>query len=238
LIEEAGRRGIDVTADQYPYTSGSTTLHAVVQNGALSTSGPEGGLGRVGAKDVLFASVPGRPDWEGKSLEEVARRLALPPEFAARRVLREQGGAVVIVEAADENDIRTVMRHPSTMIGSDGIPASGSNPHPRLYGTFARVLGRYVREQGVLPLEEAIRRMSSFPARKFRLADRGVVRPGAHADLVLFDPDSIADEGTYAAPRRHPRGIEAVFVNGVRVVEAGQHTGARPGRALRRAATE
>ena len=120
-------------------------------------------------------------------------------------------------------------------ICSDGIPASGSNPHPRLYGTFPRVLGRYVREEGVMPLEEAIRRMTSFAARKFRLADRGVIRAGAFADLVLFDAATIIDEGTYASPRRYPRGIRSVLVNGVRVVDEGVHTGARPGRALRRA---
>lgn len=235
LIDEAQARGLDVTADQYPYTSGSTTLHAVVQNGALSARGEEGALGRIAPKDILFASVTRRPQWEGRTLEQVARGLGIPPELAARRVLNDEGGAVVIVEVADEADVRTVMGHPSTMIGSDGIPASGSNPHPRLYGTFPRVLGRYVRDQGVMPLEEAIRRMTSFPARKFHLADRGVIRAGAFADLVLFDPAAIIDEGTYASPRRYPRGIRAVLVNGVRVVDEGVHTGARPGKALRRA---
>lgn len=236
LIDEATGRGLDVTADQYPYTSGSTMLHAVVQNGALSSRGEEGALGRIAPKDVLFASVSRRPQWEGRTLEQVARGLGIPPELAARRVLKDEAGAVVIVEVADEADVRTVLRHPSTMIGSDGVPAPGSNPHPRLYGTFPRVLGRYVREQGVLPLEEAIRRMTGLPARKFRLADRGVIRPGAFADLVLFDPAKIVDEGTYATPRRYPRGIRTVLVNGVRVVDAGEHTGARPGKALRRAA--
>lgn len=236
LLDEARARGIDATADQYPYTSGSTTLHAVVQNGALRIAGPEGALGRIAARDVLFASVPKHPSWEGKTLEQVARQLYLSPEPAARRVLQEDRGAVVVIEVADEKDICTVLAHPTTMIGSDGVPASGSNPHPRLYGTFPRVLGRYVREEGVLSLPEAIRRMTSMPAQKFRLDDRGVLRPGAFADLVLFDPAVIADEGTYDSPRRYPRGIDSVFVNGVRVVERGVHTGARSGRALRRSA--
>jgi N-acyl-D-aspartate/D-glutamate deacylase len=208
----------------------------VVENGALSSLRGSG-LGRINPGDVLFASVPRRPEWEGRTLKQVARRMVLPPEQAATRVLNEDRRAVVIVEVADEGDIRTVMQHSSTMIGSDGVPASGSNPHPRLYGTFPRVLGRYVREQGVLSLPEAIRRMTSFPAQKFRLADRGVVRPGAYADLVVFDPETIADEGTVATPRAYPRGIRSVFVNGVRVVDGGAHTGARPGRALRRNAT-
>ena len=155
--------------------------------------------------------------------------------MAAQRVLAEENmGAVVVVESMDEADIRTVMHHPTTMIGSDGVPAVGGNPHPRLYGTFPRVLGRYVREEGVLSLAEAIYRMSGFPAAKFRLSDRGVIREGAYADLVLFDPRTILDTGTYADPRQYPKGIHHVFVNGVQVVQNGQHTGARPGRALRR----
>jgi N-acyl-D-amino-acid deacylase len=234
LLDEARAAGLDVTADQYPYTSGSTTLHAVVHNNALGARGEEGALGRIRAADVIFASVPRRPEWEGRTLAEISCLLALPAKAAAHRALKLEPGAVVIVEVAAESDVRTVLRHPTTMIGTDGIPAAGSNPHPRLYGTFARVLGRYVREQGVLPLEEAIRRMTSFPAEKFRLADRGVIRVGAYADLVLFDPATIAEAGTLTDPRHHPHGIEHVFVNGVQVVDGGEHTGARPGRALRR----
>jgi N-acyl-D-amino-acid deacylase len=134
----------------------------------------------------------------------------------------------------DEDDVRTVMRHPTTMIGSDGIPTLEGRPHPRLYGTFARVLGRYARELGLFPLEEAVHRMTGLPARKFGLAERGVVRAGAFADLVLFDPARILDAGSYEDPHRPPRGIAHVFVNGAEVVREGTHTGARPGRALRR----
>jgi N-acyl-D-amino-acid deacylase len=134
----------------------------------------------------------------------------------------------------DEADVRTVLCHPTTMIGSDGVPAVGANPHPRLYGTFPRVLGRYARTEGLLSLEEAVRRMTGFPATKFRLRDRGFIRTGYYADLVLFDPATIIDTATYAAPRQYPRGIRHVFVNGIQVVRDGQHTGARPGRALRR----
>lgn len=234
LIDEARARGIDATADQYPYTSGSTTLHAVVQNNGVGTSGKEGALGRIAPDELRFASVPCRPAWEGRTLEDVAGELGLAPDAAAERVLREEPKTVVILEVVSEDDIHTVLRHPTTMIGSDGLPASGSKPHPRLYGTFPRVLGRYVRQLGVLPLAEAIHRMTGLPAAKFRLADRGAIRAGAFADLVLFDPAAIADEGTYAEPRRPPRGVAQVFVNGTRVVADGVHTGARPGRALRR----
>ncbi|MEN8185028.1 MAG: amidohydrolase family protein, partial [Myxococcota bacterium] len=143
-------------------------------------------------------------------------------------------GATIVMHSMNEEDVRTVMRHPSTMIGSDGIPTLGGKPHPRLYGTFARVLGRYARDHGVLPLAEAVHRMTGLPAAKFGLADRGAVREGAFADLVLFDPDTVIDVGTYEDPNHPPVGIAHVLVNGVAVVRDGAHTGARPGRALRR----
>jgi N-acyl-D-aspartate/D-glutamate deacylase len=125
------------------------------------------------------------------------------------------------------------MRHPTTMIGSDGIATLHGKPHPRLFGTFARVLGHYARDLGVLSLEEAVHKMTGLPARKFGLEDRGVVRAGAFADLVLFDPLTVDDVATYADPKRSPRGISQVWVNGTQVVRDGVHTGARPGRAAR-----
>ncbi|TML41875.1 MAG: D-aminoacylase, partial [Actinobacteria bacterium] len=118
--------------------------------------------------------------------------------------------------------------------GSDGIPTFGGKPHPRLYGTFARVLGHYARDEAVLTLEAAVHRMTGMPAAKFGLRGRGVIEPGAWADLVLFDPATIADVATYESPRRHPSGIRCVWVNGTAVVRDGVHTGERPGRALRR----
>ena len=133
----------------------------------------------------------------------------------------------------DEADVRTVLRHPTTMIGSDGVPA-GSKPHPRLYATFARVLGRYARDEHVLTLADAIHRMTGMPARKFHLAGRGFVREGFFADLVIFDPAKIVDTATYEDPRRYPDGLSHVIVNGTVVARGGHHTGARPGRALRR----
>jgi N-acyl-D-amino-acid deacylase len=127
------------------------------------------------------------------------------------------------------------MRHPSTMIGSDGIPTIDGKPHPRLYGTFARVLGRYARDEKLFSMEEAVYRMTGFAAAKFGLRGRGLVRVGAFADLVLFDPAKIIDTGTFEDPKRPPLGIRAVFVNGVQAVEAGKVTGLRTGRVLRRA---
>jgi N-acyl-D-amino-acid deacylase len=130
--------------------------------------------------------------------------------------------------------VKTVMAHPTTMIGSDGVPA-GAKPHPRLYGCFPRVLGHYVRDERVLDLATALHRMTGMPAAKFRMTDRGVLRPGAFADLVVFDPATIRDVATYDDPKRFPDGIRAVYVNGVAVARDGAHTGARPGRAIRRA---
>jgi dihydroorotase/N-acyl-D-amino-acid deacylase len=196
----------------------------------------DSGFGRGDAAQVVLASAPGHRAWEGRSIADLASEWGMSPGDAAQRVLDAEGiQCTVIMHGMSEDDVRTVMKHPTTMIGSDGIPTLHGKPHPRLYGTFARVLGHYARELGLLPLEEAVHRMTGFPARKFGLHDRGEVRPGAHADLVLFDPERIADVATYSDPHHPPRGIAHVFVNGTPVVRDGVHTGARPGRALRRA---
>ena len=232
LIDEARARGIDVTADQYPYTSGSTILAAVLQNRAFDDG--QGAMGRVPGDKVLFASMPQHPEREGMTLKMLCDAWDVSERVAAERIIAEEGGdAVVIVETMDEADVRTVMRHPSTMIGSDGI-AAGSRPHPRLYGTFPRVLGRYARDERLMSVAEAMHRMTGMPAEKFKLAERGFVRAGYFADLVIFDPASIADVSTYENPRQYPNGLSHVFVNGTAIVADGQHTGARPGRALRR----
>jgi N-acyl-D-aspartate/D-glutamate deacylase len=160
----------------------------------------------------------------GESALEVARRI----------VDASRNTAMAIFHSMSEDDVRTVLRHSSTMIGSDGLPTLEGKPHPRLYGTFARVLGHYARDMGVLSMAEAVHRMTGFPARKFGIVDRGLVRAGAFADLVLFDPVRIADVATYDDPHHPPAGIVGVLVNGEDVVRDGAHTGARPGRALRR----
>ena len=231
LIDEARARGVDVTADQYPYTAGSTSLFAVLQNYEEGTAG-------VGAPDwtkIVLASAPGHPEMEGHNVAALAADLGVDPVEAARRIVDTEGyGAVVVIHSMSEDDVRTVMAHPTTMIGSDGIPTFGGKPHPRLYGTFARVLGHYARDEAVLTLEAAVHRMTGMPAAKFGLRGRGVIEPGAWADLVLFDPATIADVATYESPRRHPSGIRCVWVNGTAVVRDGVHTGERPGRALRR----
>jgi N-acyl-D-amino-acid deacylase len=229
IIEAAQRRGLNVHADQYPYTAGSTILAAVFRDGRL-----RGVLGDLRPDDVVIASTAHHPDWEGKSIAALGLEMGCTPEQAAMRVLAEDSGVTVILHAMCEEDVRTVMRHPSTMIGSDGIPTLEGKPHPRLYGTFARVLGRYARDEGLFSLAEAVHRMTGFAATKFGLRDRGVVKEGARADLVLFDPRRIIDRGTFEDPKRAPDGIEAVYVNGVKAVAGGKPTLARAGRVLRR----
>jgi N-acyl-D-amino-acid deacylase len=237
LIERAQARGLDVHADQYPYTAGSTILAAVVQSGGFRTrdASSQGGLGRVDPSDVVIASTARHPEWEGRAVADFAREWCLPGQEAAERVLAEEPLATIVIHSMCEEDVRRVLRHPSTMIGSDGIPSLEGKPHPRLYGTFARVLGHYARDEGLLPLEEAVFRMTGFPARKFGLPGRGVLREGNVADLVLFDPATIVDAGSYEDPHRPPRGIRHVFVNGRHAVRDGKHTGARAGVPLRRA---
>jgi N-acyl-D-amino-acid deacylase len=234
LIEDARARGLDVTADQYPYPASSTSFQAVVQNGWVQGAGPQGGDREIGPADILIAAAPLHPQYEGSTLAALADRWDLPVADAARRLLDEEGEACfVVLFSMDEADVRTVLAHPTTMIGSDGVPA-GSRPHPRLYGTFPRVLGRYARDEGVIDLPTAVHKMTGMPAAKFRLQDRGVIRSGAFADVVVFDPATIADTATYDDPCRFPAGIRAVYVNGVAVAREGAHTGARPGRVLRR----
>jgi len=233
LIEDAQARGLDIHCDQYPYTASSTSLAQVVRQERLRED-PTTGLRAVEPNEVVVASAPGRPSWHGRSIADIAADWDMNPEHAAAMALAVAPNTTVVLHTMDEGDVRTVMRHPSTMIGSDGVPILGGKPHPRLYGSFARVLGRYSRQLQLFPLEEAIQRMTGLPARKLGFRDRGVIRKGAYADLVLFDPARIIDTGTYAEPHSPPAGIEHVFVNGVQVVRGGKHTGARPGRMLRR----
>lgn len=232
MMDDARAAGRRVACDQYPYTSGSTSLREVIANDGLD--GGSGGIGRVAFDKVRLCAVPGHPDWEGLNLVEMGEVIGVDPRKAADVVVDETGFATIVaIETMSEDDVRTVMRHPWTMIGSDGVPA-GSKPHPRLYATFTRVLGRYARDEGVLTLAEAVRRMTSLPADTFGLVGRGRVKAGAFADLVVFDPSTVTDTATYDNPRVHPPGIDLVVVNGEVVAESGNSTGARPGRVLRR----
>lgn len=199
--------------DAYPYVAGSTVLDA----------------NRMDDADrVLVTWSEARPDLAGRDVDDLAR------EFGTDRagvvgMLSPAGG---IFFSMDEADVQRILAHPSTMIGSDGLPHD-ARPHPRLWGTFPRVLGYYAREEGLFPLEEAVRKMTGLPAERFGLTGRGVIRPGAFADLVLFDPETIIDRATWDDPVRPADGIEMVMVNGRTVWRDEGPTDARPGRALR-----
>ena len=233
MIEEAVAQGRDVTADQYPYTARSTMLFALVQNGTFNDS--EGGaMGKSEPSEVLLCSVPGYSNLEGRTLQSFVEEFDLPGEEAANKLLMDYSGDILVAAfGMDEGDVRMVMAHSSTMIGTDGLDR-GSKPHPRAWGTYPRVLGKYVREEGVISLENAIYKMTHMPAAKFGIANRGLVKQGYFADLVLFDPDTVIDRATYENSRVGPTGMPHVIVNGAFAVRDGKHSGSRSGRALRR----
>jgi dihydroorotase/N-acyl-D-amino-acid deacylase len=177
---------------------------------------------------------------EGGTLRDWATREGLPPTPAtgARLVVEaiRRGGASAIYHALDEGDVERILTHPMTMVASDGRltqPGEG-HPHPRWYGTFPRVLRLYVRERGLLSLEDAVHKMTTLPADRLGLTDRGRIAEGAHADLVVFDAETVADRATFEDPHQYPVGIEWVIVNGVVAVEQGRYLDLRPGRVLRR----
>lgn len=189
---------------------------------------------------VTIASIhSGRRDgFAGRNLADLARAEGCEPVDLFLDLLRDDGGGIeVVIAAIGEDDIRRVMRNPSVAVASDGwtlSPEAGGIPHPRSYGTFARVLGHYSRDQSVIPIEEAVRKMTSLPASRLGMIDRGTVRPGARADLVVFDPAAVMDRATYEQPHRFCAGVHHVFVDGTEVVREGKDTGAVAGAVLRR----
>jgi len=200
--------------DVYPYIASSTVLLPSFMDDCPR---------------VLITWSEPHPDQAGRDISDIAADWACSWDEAAERLL--PAGAIYF--QMDEDDLQRILAFPNAMIGSDGLPHD-AHPHPRLWGTFPRVLGHYARDVGLFSLEEAVRKMTSLTARQFGLKDRGVLREGAYADLVLFDPDTVLDRATFEDPKQPAAGIEAVWVNGRRVWEAGAHTGNRPGRALRR----
>ncbi len=191
---------------------------------------------------IMISHVPEGPNkWcEGMMLTDIAaKRDEHAVETAMFLLERERGAVQMIVFAMSEDDVRRVMQHPAVAIASDGwtlSPAAGGKPHPRSYGTYARVLGRYVREERVLSLEEAVRKMTSLPAQRLGCYDRGLIRPGCIADLVIFDPDRVAERATFRDPHKYCDGVTHVLINGQVVIEEGEDTGATTGSVLKKAA--
>ncbi len=258
LLDDARARGLDVAADRYPYTASSTGLSAYLPNWAHD-GGRDTLLERLQSPDarqrivadlavrspywdkIVITHLPKRPELEGLSVAQIAEQRHADPAETALDVLLEAQARVSIVHfGMSEENLKTVLRHPAVMIGSDGSaripegPLGEGKVHPRSYGTFPRVLGQYAREEGVLSLPEAVQKMSGLPAERLGLSDRGWLAKGMKADVVLFDPHTVIDTATYTEPYQYPIGIEYVFVNGQAVINPQGHTGTLPGQILRK----
>jgi N-acyl-D-amino-acid deacylase len=259
-IGRARRDGLQVTLDAYPYLAGSTFLAGLLPGWAHAggrtrllerLADPETRarirheLEVVGADGmhkvpvdwsvvvVSDAGATGDADWIGLSLEQIARRSSQAAfDCFADLILQSDLAATCVIFIGHEDNLQAFMRDPEFMASSDGILV-GARPHPRAWGAFARYLARYVRELRILTLEECVRKLTGLPASRLGLEDRGLVKPGCFADLVIFDPDTVQDTATYESPKSYPLGIPYVIVNGVIVKDNGRHTGALPGRALR-----
>jgi N-acyl-D-aspartate/D-glutamate deacylase len=258
-IRRAAEDGLAVSKDIYPYPAGSTMLTGLLPPPFLA-DGDEGVLARLESaesrRQLAVMMERGLPGWdshqhsagwdgvlvsttashryEGRTIAELSAALGEPELDVLVRVLREERlRASMVIFSMDEEDVRTAFADPDTMVGTDGLPpGTGGKPHPRLFGTFPRILGEYVRKAAVLPLGEAVRRMTAVPARTFRIPDRGAVRPGLVADLVAFDPESVGHETDYRDPVRPPTGIAWVMQAGRLVVDGGRYLGPRSGRRL------
>src|SRR3989475_4597314 len=262
LIDEARRRGVDASIDQYPYTASSTSIQAALLPAWAQEGGRERVLTRLknpatradiksetvriireergggDPRNIVVAGCEWNASLAGKNLTEITQLRGMAPtlENAAEAGiwLVEQGNCQGIFHAINEQDLERILRHPATMIGSDGeIPTFGkAAPHPRSYGTFARVLAVYVSERNIITLEDAGRKMKGFPAQRLGLLDRGLLRPGMKADVTVFDPARVRDTATFDKPHQYAEGFSYVVVNGDIVFDGKAMTSARPGRVL------
>jgi N-acyl-D-amino-acid deacylase len=264
-LDAARQRGVQVDADQYPYTTATNPLRNLlptwVQAGGMeamlqrlaepatrarirqdiATHGLNN-FGRIPSWDeVRIAISPHQPAYAGQTLGELARQRAADPiDAVCDYLIADRGHTRILITCMSETDVQSILHSPGMLVGSDGTSLAPygvtgqGKPHPRFYGTFARVLGRYVRDLGLLSLPQAIYKMTGGSAVALGLQDRGLIREGYWADLVLFDPQQIADQATFDNPHRYATGISTVLVNGTVAIEQGEHTGALPGRILRR----
>ena len=259
LMAEARARGVDVTFDQYPYTASHTGLSLIFPRWSLADGKLAERLatpsmrreitsGMLDFIDERFGDDPSRiqlarcghdPSLGGRTVADLLKAAGQPLTQAATAEmvidLQLKGGCSAIFHAYDEPDVERLLQSPLGMIGSDGslTRLGDGSPHPRAFGTYPRVLGRYVRERRLLTLEEAVRKMTAFPAARLGLADRGLLRPGLMADIAVFDPATIEDRATFADPHHYAVGMRHVLVNGRVTVWQGAHTGVRAGRVLR-----
>jgi len=258
-IDETRSQGLDVTCDQYPYTAGSTMLSVVIppwahkggwkkllerlrdpasrerikQDMQKGLPGWTSYYKQSGWEKIMVTFCKKNKRFEGKTVEQIAELRRTDPFTATFDLLVEEETAVsMVVFYLSEDDVKTVMRHPATMIGTDGLVLG--NPHPRVYGTYPRVLGKYVRDERVLTLEDAVRKMTSLPAQRLGLQDRGLIRPGFFADIAILNPKTIIDKATYENPHQYPVGVEYVIVNGRVALEKGEVGDTLPGKVLRK----
>jgi len=270
VLERARADGVDVAADQYPYTAAATTLQIVLPPQLLALGADDciavlsdrAGRGRArdeiargvsgwenvaadpGWAAIRISSSPSHPDWAGRDLASIAADEGRhPSDVAFDALVDDRLDTAILVDCMREDDVETILSVPWIAVCTDAEGRRPGHrildagvPHPRTYGATARVLGQHVRDRGTLPLETAVAKLTSVPARRVGLRDRGVVREGAFADLVVFDPATVADAATYERPAVHPVGIDHVVVNGRAAVLAGAETAERPGRLLRRGA--
>ena len=269
-FEEARARGLDVSANQYPYDRASNGLDAclpvwVREGGAdemiarlrdpalrerIKTEMADASItewenqwyGSGGAEGVMLSSVldPALRKWEGMTLAEIGREMGKDPRDALMDlVIADHAESSCIISIMTEDDVRAALRHPLVSIDTDSSARaedgslSTSRSHPRAWGTFARILGKYVRDEKLLTLEEAVRKMTSRAATRVGLQDRGILRPGMAADITVFDPNTIRDVATFEDPNHYSEGVRYVLVNGRAVVDDGKITDERPGQVLR-----
>jgi len=260
MVEAARKEGLDVTVDQYPYTASSTVLNVLIPDWALD-GGHEAAVKRINDPDIHANIVAemvkdmqrrGLPTFEyavvahcdadtaynGKNIFEIntmmGRKPTIPDQIETILDIIKQGGASMVFHGMNEDDVINIMKYPLTMVASDsGIRQFGSGvPHPRGYGSNARVLGYYSRQKGVLRLEDAVRRMTSLPAQKFKLSGRGLLQPGMFADVVVFDANTVIDASTYEHPHAYSQGFKYVLVNGALTVDNFKHNGTKNGAIL------
>lgn len=264
MVDSARAVGLDVMMDQYPYTASHTGISILIPSWALEghpitefskrCEDPElrdsikaaimynlvNDRGGGDLRRVQFSRFNWKPELEGKTLHDWALAEGKEPdiETGADLVIEAQlhRGAQCIFHAMDEQDVRRIMQHPFSMVASDGRlsePGKG-HPHPRAYGTFPRVLGHYSRDEGVIPLEEAVRKMTSLPAKRIELPERGLIREGNYADITIFDPKTVIDKATFEDPHQYPGGIEYVIINGELAVDGGEFLRKLEGKVLRK----
>lgn len=260
MIDVARNNDIDVSCDVYPYTAAATMFWSLLPPWALEggikkaierlstlenrnriKNELESGLPNwqnfykaCGWDKILINSLNKNKQLEGKTILEIAKNWEADPADAMFNLLIDEGGdALIVLFMMSDADVNAILKHPVTMIGSDGIWSPGKT-HPRYFGTFPRVLAKYVRKDHVIGLAEAIRKMTSFPAQRLGLFDRGLLRSGMWADIVIFDFDQIEDKATFENPRQRPVGIEYVIVNGEMVVRNGEYTGVFAGKVLKK----